>query len=1093
MTSRLVQVTGYHDKVVAAKWKSIGDKVATFHYDNKFEYTFRNFNHAFVGNLVARLNRGKLDDLMDATWLDSLRHALPQQFGADSDVQKVLSSPLEIDTEENGPYANYNWELFFHLPLAVAVHLSKARRFAEAQRWFHFIFDPTSNDKSLPLSKRFWKFIGFRKDADPKRIDELLVLLSESPAALSEQDVKRQQDILNGFQAMLDKPFMPHAIARTRHAAYQYAVVMKYLDNLIAWGDDLFQAYTVETINEAILHYVMAANILGRRPEQVPDRGSVRARTFAELKSQPGGFDRMSNTLVDLESQFPFNSAAMSAPPTDGAGAGPLFGIGRTLYFCIPRNDKLLGYWDTVEDRLFKIRHCMNIQGTVLPLALFDPPIDPGMLVAAAAAGIDVGSVLSGLNQPVGPVRSPQLIQKALELCTEVRSLGGALLTAFEKGEAEHLGLLRQGHEIRIQKMSQEVRFLQWKAAEESSTSLLTMRGALIEKLRFQQRALGLAADANAPDTITLARKDLNEENFGEAFQTLVAQYDKPLARQALPALALTGEASPAQQAGAAGGGRLYLNRNEEADLNVHAPNARAKRADAMASDTITGVLAMIPDMGVDLHFWGMGGHANIFGGSALAAAGRLFSSTKNTGAADDEGQGLTASKTAGFERRADEQTLQYNLAAHELMNNGRQILAALLAEQIARHEYDNLRQQIENSQAVNQFLNEKFANEGLYMWMQGEVSRLFYEYYRFAFDVARKAELAMKRDLMRPEVDAQTFVQFNYWDSGRKGLLCGEALHLDVKRMELAYQDNNRRELELTRHVSLRQLDPMALLRLKAEGTCSVTIPEWLYDRDCPQGHYLRRIRSVALSIPAVVGPYTSLNCTLTLVSSTIRKSPLAADGEYARQGANDSRFVDYPGGQQIVTSTGTSDSGLFEANLRDERYLPFEGAGAISTWKLELPTACKPFDFATISDVILHVRYTARQGVDPSTVAASLDAIFNASPGAVFAQLFSLPHDFPVEWSRFAHGTADFAATVRRDYFPYFTQGRAITITDIRLYGPQLQSKGVDGAEAASTGLADPDMPAFSVAIPADATAPLARTAREAFLIVKYMLGDA
>ena len=95
---------------------------------------------------------------------------------------------------------------------------------------------------------------------------------------------------------------------------------------------------------------------------------------------------------------------------------GATFGIGRTLYFCVPRNDKLLSYWDTVADRLFKIRHCMNLAGVVRPLALFDPPIDPGMLVKAAAAGIDVGSIVSGLNRPVGPVRCLTLIQKAIEL-----------------------------------------------------------------------------------------------------------------------------------------------------------------------------------------------------------------------------------------------------------------------------------------------------------------------------------------------------------------------------------------------------------------------------------------------------------------------------------------------------------------------------------------------------------------------------------------------------------------------------------------------------------------------------------------------------
>ena len=48
---------------------------------------------------------------------------------------------------------------------------------------------------------------------------------------------------------------------------------------------------------------------------------------------------------------------------------------------------------------------------------------------------------------------------------------------------------------------------------------------------------------------------------------------------------------------------------------------------------------------------------------------------------------------------------------------------------------------------------------------------------------------------------------------------------------MELAYHESNTRELELTRHVSLRLLDPMALLALKVTGSCTVTVPEWLYD----------------------------------------------------------------------------------------------------------------------------------------------------------------------------------------------------------------------------------------------------------------------
>ena len=49
----------------------------------------------------------------------------------------------------------------------------------------------------------------------------------------------------------------------------------------------------------------------------------------------------------------------------------------------------------------------------------------------------------------------------------------------------------------------------------------------------------------------------------------------------------------------------------------------------------------------------------------------------------------------------------------------------------------------------------------------------------------------------MRPEVDATDFIQSNYWDAGRKGLLSGDRLLLDLKRMEMAYLDNNKRELE--------------------------------------------------------------------------------------------------------------------------------------------------------------------------------------------------------------------------------------------------------------------------------------------------------
>ena len=55
------------------------------------------------------------------------------------------------------------------------------------------------------------------------------------------------------------------------------------------------------------------------------------------------------------------------------------------------------------------------------------------MLVKAAAAGIDISSIVNGLNQPIGPARCQLLIQKSLDLCGEVRSLGGLLVDALDE------------------------------------------------------------------------------------------------------------------------------------------------------------------------------------------------------------------------------------------------------------------------------------------------------------------------------------------------------------------------------------------------------------------------------------------------------------------------------------------------------------------------------------------------------------------------------------------------------------------------------------------------------------------------------------
>jgi hypothetical protein len=144
-------------------------------------------------------------------------------------------------------------------------------------------------------------------------------------------------------------------------------------------------------------------------------------------------------------------------------------------------------------------------------------------------------------------------------------------------------------------------------------------------------------------------------------------------------------------------------------------------------------------------------------------------------------------------------------------------------------------------------------------------------------------------------------------------------------------------------------------------------------------------------------------VHATLTLVGSRVRTTP-PAGGDYAWSGPEDTRFHEYTGPvQSIATSHGQSDMGLFEQNLRDERYLPFEGRGAISDWHLRLDKDANRFDLTTITDVLIHVNYTAREGGEPLAIAAK-DALPQER-----LQLLSARHELSDAWHRFLHPADD------------------------------------------------------------------------------------
>jgi len=978
----------------ARKWAftaSTAPYFPTYAYSFTTRYRFQMFYHPHVCDFIRQLNRYGLTGLFDwSKQKPTLQLDSRKFFDTDySPVASVVPQPYpveDVDFSHRGAYAQYNWEVFFHAPLLVATRLSENQRFAEAQQWFHAIFDPTSGAtldataaNFVPVPQCFWRVRPFFENTSLQPIEELLQNLGpKTPPAGVLQALQSNNDQDDGtidLATQIDRwrqnPFNPHLIARMRPIAYQKTVVMKYIDNLIAWGDQLFRQDTIESINEATQLYILAGKILGPRPQQIPARKPVVAKTYSELEPL---LDDFSNAHIEIEHWVPRFPTLVAVNGLNDPG--PVV-IPTPLYFCIPANDKLLSYWDTVADRLFKIRHCMNIEGVVRQLPLFEPPIDPALLVRATAAGIDLSSLLSDLHAPIPLYRFSVMLQKANDLSSEVKSLGAALLSALEKRDAEGLSLLRSTQEIAVLQAVQQIKEQQVTEAQ-AALDGLNKAWAHADK-NFQYYS---------------SRPFMNLAELAHASLSLQAS----LLQAAIEGAMIGASSSHMVPTATAGG---------------------AGMASAVAvSTTVSG---------------------NDTGNSAEAAAKAMNIAVTLM----REGAALNAT-LGGYLQRADDRGHQADLAAIEKEQIQKQIDAASAWLTIATLERDNHATQVQNAQDVDTYMRDKFTNQELYDWTVSQIAAVYFQTYQLAYDLAKRAEKTFQ---FERGVASSNFIKFGYWDSLKKGLLAGERLSLDLKRMEMAYLDQNRREYEITKHVSLMLIDPLALIALKETGQCEVSLPEALFDADYP-GHYMRRLKSASLTIPCVVGPYTSINCTLTLLSNKTRIKPVPSDPYEENPDGEDNRFVtNFAPMQSIATSHAQNDSGLFELNFRDERYLPFEGAGVISRWRIDLPKDSNAFDFDTLTDVVLHVKYNAREGGENLKKDAknALEAIFKGAQSAPLARLFSLKHEFPTDWYRFLHPNdpspgADIVHSITidlsRERFPFQFRGKTLTINSVRLF---------------------------------------------------------
>ncbi|MBV1860915.1 MAG: hypothetical protein KUG77_21040, partial [Nannocystaceae bacterium] len=768
----------------------------------------------------------------------------------ESDTDRLTAHVVEpypidhFDFSGDGAYSVYNWEAFYHAPILIADRLRREGRFEEADQWYRYVFDPRIgtvvdlDGDEVSGSSKFWRTKRLYLESLDEDVDVI-------QAIFSNEGLDAHPEVVEGFLKSIYRwvmsPFDPHAIASVRSGTYRWVAVRKYLDNVIDWADSLFRRDTIESLNEAAQLYLLASEILGRRPERLAEVGSG-VSTYGEL-----GLAGLFGGLAELEGFHPANAqlspfGAISGG--DGPEPPPIW-----WYFCLPMNPQLVSYWDTIADRLFKIRNCQNIEGVERQLALFQAPIDPALLVRARAAGLDLGDVATQHAAPISPYRFRSAAARASDLCSDIRGLGSALLSALEKRDAEALSRLRANHEVKLLRMVRRVRRDQ---VEEVSAQI---------------------------DALTASR------------QTAVAREQHYATREAV---------SGKEQS--------------QVDKMVSAGN---RRLGQQTVQTMGSFLSSMPDLSLGIFPFSVG---TSFGGSTVSAIFRGLAGAMGSKASRDEIESSLASIRGAQERRWDDWQHQVALARLEQGQIDKQIIAAEVRKAIAEKELENHEGQIEQAKEVQTFYRDKFTNKELYDWMIGEISRLYFQAYKLAFDMAKKAERSMQFELQTDDA----FIDFGYWDSLKKGLMAGERLHLDIKRMESAYLEKDKRELELTKRVSLRQVAPGALAQLRESGECEFEIPELLFDLD-HAGHYLRRMRAVRVTMPAVAGPQTSIGATLTLLRDDLRSDASLEDTAVR---------TTFGGTKRIATSHAREDGGLFELNFRDERYLPFEGAGVASRW---------------------------------------------------------------------------------------------------------------------------------------------------------------
>ncbi|KGM28693.1 toxin [Photorhabdus luminescens] len=906
-------------------------------------------NTLFARKLISRANAG-IDTILS---LETQNIQEPKLAESSPDAME----PMDF----NGANSLYFWELFYYTPMLIAQRLLHEQNFDEANRWLKYVWNPSGHIAN-----------GQKQHPHNWNVRPL------------QEDTSWNDDPLDTFD--------PDAIAQHDPMHYKVATFMRTLDLLIEQGDYSYRQLERDTLAEAKMWYMQALHLLGDKPH-LPlsstwsnpglkvaadlEKQQAHAKAIADLRQgQPTWSDpklkeaaeqalakaitdllqgqstwsdpklkeaagqALAKAIADLlqgqstwsdpklkeaaeqaldkaiadlrQGQSTWSDPklkeaaeqALDKAIADLRQGQPTSGSNTDLF--LPQvNEVMLSYWQKLEQRLYNLRHNLSIDGQPLHLPIFATPADPKALLSAAVASSQGGSNLP--SEFISVWRFPHMLENARSMVSQLTQFGSTLQNIIERQDAEALNTL-----------------LQNQAAELILTNL-SIQDKTIEELDAEKTVLEKTR-AGAKSRFDSYSKFYDEDiNAGE--------------KQAMALRASVAGISTALQASHLAGAALDL-----------APN--------------------------------IFGFAD--GGSHWGAIAQATSNVMEFSASVMSTEADKISQSEAYRRRRQEWKIQRNNADAELKQIDAQLQSLVVRREAAVLQKTSLKTQQEQTHAQLTFLQHKFSNQALYNWLRGRLSAIYFQFYDLAVARCLMAEMAYRWETNDA---AARFIKPGAWQGTHAGLLAGETLMLNLAQMEDAHLKQEQRVLEVERTVSLAEVykekgqfsltEKIAELVNKKPDTtssrnntpsfgtgnntlnfgtgnaqtslqASISLADLQIRHDYPENSgvgNVRRIKQISVTLPALLGPYQDVQAILSY----------GGDATGLAESC-----------KSLAVSHGMNDSGQFQLDFNDGKFLPFEGIEIDKgTLTLSFPNATgkQQAMLESLSDIILHIRYTIRQ----------------------------------------------------------------------------------------------------------------------------------